>query len=144
MEPMEIMWLAACIIFFAVEAATPALVSIWFGTGAFAALLTAAFGGAVWLQILIFLAVSAVALIVTRPIARKYLDKKHKATNLDMVIGKDAVVTEEIDNLSAKGAVKCLGKEWSARSADSSVIPLGSKVKVLSIEGVKLIVNQAE
>ncbi len=144
MGRMEIMWLAACIIFFAVEAATPALVSIWFGFGALASLIVTALGGQLWLQIAVFLAVSGVALVATRPLAKKYLDKKHEATNSDMVIGKTAVVTEEIDNLAAKGAVNCMGKEWSARTEAQQKIPEGTEVTVLKIEGVKLIVKWAE
>lgn len=144
MEPMEIFWLAACVIFLVVEAVTPSLVSIWFGIGALVSLIAAAIGAELWLQIVLFLAVSAITLAATRPLAKKFLDKKHQATNADMVIGKIAVVTEEIDNVSAKGAATCMGKEWSARSKDASVIPAGTKVKVLSIEGVKLIVKQAD
>ena len=144
MGRMEIMWLAACIIFFAVEAITPSLVSIWFGFGALASLIVTAVGGKLWLQIAVFLAVSGVTLVATRPLAKKYLDKKHEATNFDMVIGKTAVVTEEIDNLSSKGAVNCMGKEWSARAEGGEKIPEGAEVTVLKIEGVKLIVKPTE
>ena len=144
MGPMEIFWLAAGIFLLIVEAATPALVSIWFALGAFTALIAAFAGVQLWIQILLFLIVSAIALIVTRPLAKKYLDTKHVATNADMVIGKEGVVTEEIDNLKAKGAVSCMGKEWTARSLDDKVLEKGTKVKVHSIEGVKLIVSPAE
>ena len=144
MDRMEIIWLVACIIFFAIEAATPALVSVWFGIGALASLIIAALGGQLWLQIADFIVVSAIALVATRPLAKKYLDKKHEATNFDMVIGKTAVVTEEIDNLNAKGAVSCMGKEWSARTEEHTIIPVGAEVTVLKIEGVKLIVKTAE
>lgn len=144
MEPIEIFWLAAGIFFLVVEAVTPSLVSIWFGAGAFTALIAAYFGAQLWLQILLFLVVSGVTLVVTRPLAKKYLDKKHEPTNADMVIGKIGVVTEEIDNLSAKGAVSCQGKVWTARSADGKIIPAETKVTVNSIQGVKLIVTMAE
>ncbi len=144
MGPLEIFWLAACIIFLAVEAVTPNLVSIWFGIGALAALLSAHFGVQLWGQVLIFLLVSGVILAATRPLAKKYLDKKHEATNADMVIGKTGIVTEEIDNVNAKGAVSCMGKEWTARSIDGKIIPAGARIKALSIEGVKLIVEAAE
>lgn len=144
MEKMEIMWLAACIIFFAVEAATPTLVSLWFGIGSLASLVVTALGGQLWLQIAVFIVVSGVTLVATRPLAKKYLDRKHEATNSDMVIGKTAVVTEEIDNLNAKGAVSCMGKEWSARTESRDIIPVGAEVTVLKIEGVKLIVKTAE
>ena len=144
MDKMEIMWLAACIIFFAVEAATPALVSVWFGIGALASLIVTALGGQLWLQIAVVIVVSGITLVVTRPLAKKYLDRKHEATNSDMVIGKTAVVTEEIDNLTAKGAVSCMGKEWTARTEAREVLPAGTEVTVLKIEGVKLIVKKAD
>ena len=144
MGPMEIFWLVAAVFFLIVEAATPALVSIWFALGAFVALIAAFFGAQLWIQILLFLVASAVALVVTRPLAKKYLDKKHIPTNADMVIGKEGVVTEEINNLSAHGAVSCQGKVWTARSLDEKILAEGTKIKVHSIEGVKLIVIPAE
>ena len=144
MGPMEIFWLVAGVFFLIVEAMIPGLVSIWFGIGAFAALIASALGAQLWLQIAAFLAVSGIALLATRPLAKKYLDKKHEATNADMVIGKTGIVTEEIDNLNAKGAVSCQGKVWTARSSNAETIPADTKVKVLSIEGVKIIVEQAE
>lgn len=144
MEFMEIVWLAACIIFFAVEAVTPSLVSVWFALGALAAMITAALGAQLWLQIIVFLVVSALTLVATRPLAKKYLDKKHIPTNADMVIGKTGIVTEEIDNLNAKGTVSCMGKEWSARGLDAENIPVGTVVTVDSIQGVKLIVKLTE
>lgn len=144
MGPMEIFWLVAGIFFLIVEAVTPTLVSIWFALGAFTALIAAFIGAQLWIQILVFLVVSAAALIVTRPLAKKYLDSKHVATNADMVIGKEGVVTEEIDNINARGAASCMGKEWTARSLDDKVLSKGTKIKVHSIEGVKLIVTPAE
>ena len=144
MEPMAIFWLVAAVFFLIVEAATPALVSIWFALGAFTALIPAFFGAQLWIQIILFLVVSAVALVATRPLAKKYLDKNHVPTNADMVIGMAGIVTEEIDNLGAHGAVSCQGKEWTARSLDGSIIKKDAKIKVHAIEGVKLIVSPAE
>ena len=62
-------------------------------------------------------------------------------TNLDAVVGMEALVTEAIDNINARGAVKVYGKEWSARSADGEPVPAGTTVVVERIEGVKLIVK---
>ena len=144
MGPIGIFWLAAGIFFLIVEAATPSLVSIWFALGAFTALIATFFDTQLWIQILLFLVASAVALVATRPLAKKFLDKKHVPTNADMVIGKEGIVIEEIDNLNARGAVSCMGKEWSARSLDEKTIPADAKIIVHSIEGVKLIVSPAE
>ena len=85
---------------------------------------------------------SAVTLVTTRPIVKKYFGKNsHKATNADMVIGKEAHVTEAINNLKGTGAVRCMGKEWSARSENGEEIGEGEIVIAVKIEGVKLIVK---
>ena len=88
----------------------------------------------------IFLVVAAVALALMRPLAGKYMTPKNVATNADRAIGKEAVVTEEIDNLKGQGAVAVCGVTWTARSDDDRVIPAGETVTVLRIEGVKLFV----
>ena len=69
---MNWLWLGAAVVFGLIEAATAALVSVWFVGGAVAALLVSLLGGALWLQILLFLAVSAVILALTRPLVRKW------------------------------------------------------------------------
>lgn len=142
MNELTIFWLAAVIILAVVEALTVNLVTIWFCFGAFAALISSLFGGPLWLQLLLFILVTVITLCVTKPLVKKYFNKdSHKATNADMVIGKEAHVTEAIDNLSGKGAVRCMGKEWSARSENGEDIPEGAIVTPVKIEGVKLIVK---
>lgn len=135
-------WLGAMIVFGILEAVTAGLVSIWFVCGSAAALLGAALGAALWLQMVLFLVVSAAALAATRPLARK-MRTEAVPTNLDRVIGAAARVTEEIDNDAGTGAVYVEGKTWSARSADGSVIPIGTQVTVGRMEGVKLFVTRA-
>lgn len=142
MNELSIFWLAAVIVLGVVEAATVGLVTVWFALGALAALVSSLFGGPLWLQILLFIVVTAVSLVTTRPLVKKYFSKgSHKATNADMVIGKDARVTESIDNINGSGAVRCMGKEWSARSETGEVIAEGETVIPIKIEGVKLIVK---
>ena len=142
MNELSIFWLVAVIVLGIVEALTVGLVTIWFAVGALAALISSLFGGPLWLQILLFIVVTAVTLITTRPLVKKYFGKSsHKPTNADMVIGKEAHVTEDINNLMGTGAVKCLGKEWSARSESGEEIPAGETVTAVKIEGVKLIVK---
>ncbi len=145
MKEMTLFWLIAMIALFAVEAATVNLVTLWFAFGALAALITSLLGGQLWLQIVVFIAVTVITLIPTRKIAKKYFGKnRHQATNSDMVIGKDCIVVEEIDNLISKGAVKCAGKEWSARSENGEKIAEGETVTAIAIEGVKLIVRRKD
>ena len=93
---------------------------------------------------LIFALVSAAALVLTRPLVRRFMTKPHVPTNLDRVLGMIAKVTEPVDNDRASGAVYVDGKTWTARSADGSVIPAGTQVKVQKIEGVKLLVQYSE
>ena len=138
---MPALWLAAMVVLLIIEGAVPGLVSIWFALGALAALLAAILHAPVWLQVTWFVVVSVVSLILTRPLARKYVNSKTQPTNADMLIGQECIVTEPIDNVAGTGAVSVGGKVWTARTTDDHVIPQGSHATVLRIEGVKLIVN---
>ncbi len=142
-ENMSIVWLVIMVVLLIVEAATAPLVCIWFALGALAALVSALFGAAIWLQVVWFFAVSLLTLWLTRPIALKYLNGRRVATNADRVLGAEGVVSEDIDNIAGTGAVKLDGKEWTARSDTGLNISKGSIVVVRRIEGVKLIVDVA-
>ena len=136
-------WVVALVVFLIVEAVTAGLVSIWFVFGSLVALICAALGAAVWLQIFWFVIVSVATLVLTRPLVKRYVDSRSVATNADRSIGRTAVVTERIDNLAATGAVKLDGVVWTARSTDDAVaIETGEHVTVRAIEGVKLIVER--
>lgn len=136
-------WVVALVVFLIVEAVTAGLVSIWFVCGSLVALICAALGAAVWLQIFWFVIVSVATLVLTRPLVKRYVDSRSVATNADRSIGRAAVVTERIDNLAATGAVKLDGVVWTARSTDDAVaIETGERVTVRAIEGVKLIVER--
>ena len=137
-------WVVALVVFLIVEAVTAGLVSIWFVLGSLVALICAALGAAVWLQIFWFVIVSVATLVLTRPLVKRYVDSRSVATNADRSIGRAAVVTERIDNLAATGAVKLDGVVWTARSTDDAVaIETGERVTVRAIEGVKLIVERS-
>ena len=139
-----ILWLILMVVFLILEAATVTLVSLWFAAGALAAMAAALLGGALWVQIALFLAVSAMALTALRPLAKKYFTPRLTATNVDSVIGSTGLVTAPIDNLSASGQVKLGGMVWTARSTSGDPIPEGTKVRVDRIEGVKVFVSPAE
>ena len=139
---MSVIWLVAMVILLVVEAMVPGLISIWFAIGALAALISALFHAPVWLQLVWFFAISILTLVLTRPFVKKYVNSRVTPTNADVVIGKDAVVTERIDNLHAQGAVMLDGKVWTARTEKEQVtVEAGETVRVLRIEGVKLIVE---
>lgn len=137
-----VFWLCAMIVLAIMEAATVGLVCIWFAGGALAALIAAALGAPVWLQIVVFLAVSAGLLALLRPFARKFINARITPTNVDANIGKTAVVVEPIDNLRGTGRVMLGSVDWTARSADDSVIENDTLVRVLRIEGVKVCVER--
>lgn len=144
MDMMIWLWLGAIVVFGVVEALTAGLVSIWFVAGAVAALIAAIAHVSETAQIVVFLAVSAIALAATRPLVRKFTRRKTEATNLDRVLGEVAKVTETVDNRNSTGAVYVDGKTWTARSADGAVIPAGEEVRIEKMEGVKLFVKLCE
>lgn len=142
---MTTIWLAAMIVLLLVEAAAPGLVSIWFALGALAAMISSMLHAKLWLQAVWFCVISLVSLWLTRPLAKKYVNARTTPTNADMVIGKECIVTEEIDNALGTGAVSVGGKIWTARLENPEThAEKGTKMNVLRIEGVKLIVKAAE
>lgn len=138
---MMIFWIVLLVVLIIVEAVTAQLVTIWFAAGAAAALIAELCGLQQWLQWVIFIAVSAIALVATRPLVRKVTNKTVQPTNADRCIGQTAVVTEDIDNIEGKGQVHVNGVTWTARSSDGSVFRKDERVTVEKIEGVKLIVK---
>ena len=143
-EMMTIIWIAAIIIFGVAEAATAGLTSIWFVLGGVAGLIAAVCSAPIWLQVALFFAVSIAALAFTRPLVVKLMKKDIKPTNADRVLGAVGRVTERIDNALPSGAVYIDGKTWTARSADGEVIEPDAAVRILRMEGVKLIVQKEQ
>ena len=142
MSIQSIIWLALLVVLLGVELVTLGLTTIWFAGGALAAFLVSLPGASLPVQVVLFAIVSIVLLIFTRPFAVKYVNKSRVKTNVDSLIGKTAVVTEEIHNLSAKGQVQVSGQVWTARARQNDeIIPAGTSVEVLEISGVKLIVK---
>lgn len=140
---MEVMvWLVLLIVFLVIEAATLGLAGIWFAGGSLIGLVAAALGAPVWLQVILFLTASLILLFSTRPIAVKYFNKNREKTNALSVIGKQAIVVSEIDNLQGSGQVMVGGQQWMARSLQDGVkIPVGAVVEAVEIRGVKLMVR---
>ena len=134
-------WLILLVVLVAGEAITVGLTFIWFAAGALGGLLVAVLGGAVWLQVVVFLILSAVTLVLVRPAAAKLLTPGISPTNADRVLSQIALVTEEIDNIAETGQVKLFGQVWTARSDSGEIIPAQSRVRILRIEGVKVFVR---
>ena len=134
-------WLIMVVVLVAGEALTAGLTFIWFAVGALGGLIVSLFGGPIWLQVVLFLSLSALALALVRPVAAKLMQSGRVATNADRVIGKTAIFTETIDNVAGKGQVSVAGQIWTARSERDVVIPKDAEVTVLRIEGVKVFVE---
>lgn len=140
---MVFVWIALTVAFIIIEAMTTQLLTIWFAVGSAAAIVATLLDASPLIQCIVFVAVSLVALIATRPLVKKLTKQKFSPTNADRFIGEAAVVTESINNIAQTGLVKLQGTLWTARSDDGSEIPEGETVTVKRIEGVKLIVEKA-
>ena len=145
MSEMVVVWLVILIVAICVEVGTMGLSSIWFAGGALVAVIAAALSFPVWLQIILFLAVSIVLLVFTRPLAVKYFNKDRVRTNVESMIGRQAIVVSEIDNLRGIGQVTVGGQEWSARSEnEKQTMDVGTVVEIVAVNGVKLIVREVQ
>lgn len=139
---MLFVWLILLIICMIIELATMALTTIWFAGGALLAAIAAALHAPLALQLVLFVVVSVVMMIFTRPIAVKYFNKDRIRTNVESMIGRQAIVISEVNNLEGVGQVTVGGQEWSARSKEEAAqIPVGTVVIVCAVSGVKLIVE---
>ncbi len=139
---MVYLWIALTVVLVVVEALTVQLVTIWFAAGSLAATIASLAGATTVWQCVVFVSVSLLALILTRPYVKKAIEKRAVPTNADRCIGAQAIVTETIDNRAGQGQVKIGGIVWTARSEDDSVIGCDEVVLVKKIEGVKVIVEK--
>ena len=138
-------WLIVFIILIVIEIFTMGLTTLWFAGGALAALLMAFIGLSLPVQVGVFIIVSVILLVVTRPIAVKYFNKERLKTNADSLIGQQALVLQDVDTLHAAGLVEVNGQEWSARTEEpNGFIPKDRIVLIEGIRGVKLIVKAKE
>ena len=144
MSPAVIGWSLAVAFFVVVEAMTVALVSVWFIGGAVCALIAAALGAGFAVQMVIFVAVSAILLAFVCPAARKRWAKKPERTNADRLVGQTAMVTETIDACADTGAVKINGVLWTAKCTTGERIENGRHVTIERVEGAKLYVKPAK
>lgn len=136
-------WLAVMVIMLVIEIATLGLTSIWFAGGALVAFILAMLNVPFLFQLVVFLIVSLVLVIFTRPVAVKYFNKDRVKTNVESMIDRQAIVVSEVDNLQSIGRVTVGGQEWSARTVEEGIVlPVGTVVIVKAVSGVKLIVEE--
>ena len=139
---MVFVWLVIAVVLGIFEAATVALVSIWFAIGAVAAMVPAYFNAPFWVQILVFILVSALCFVFTRPFFKKIIRVNKQPTNVDRLVGQEGVATDDIENIECRGKVCISGLTWSARSETGELIPQGAVVTVKKIEGATLVVER--
>ena len=143
MNGAVLVWLVAAVVLGVIEGMTVALVSIWMAVGAVGAAVTAAFGGSVLMQILVFLILSALLLVCTIPLSSKFRKQKTVRTNADRLIGAEGVVLSRIDAIENKGQIKALGQVWSAASANQEEFEIGDRVVDKALDGLHAIVTAA-
>ena len=140
---LNLIWIGLFIILLIIEVFTVGLTTIWFAIGALAAAGVNTLGANLIIQVIVFLAVSIVLMIFTRPWAAKHLNKNRLRTNYESKIGEIIKITERVDNLRQTGRSIVDGKEWTVRSQDNNVILEKDELaKVISVSGVKLIVEK--
>ena len=139
----EILWLVAFGVLLLIEILTLGLTTIWFAAGALAAFLMAVLSLPFMVQMIVFIAVSALLLVFTRPIMTKHLNAKTTKTNAESLVGEKARVLIPVNNLKSEGQVMVNGMEWTARSTkDEVTFAKDEMVKIVGISGVKLIIEK--
>lgn len=142
---MEYVWLALILVSGIVEVLTAPLVALWFVPGAFVAMILAFCNVSVYVQVAFFLVLSITCLVLAKTVFRNFFEPKNEKFNIDAIIGEKCLVTEKIDNIAGRGAVKVKGLEWAARMLfDDVVANEGQRVEVVAVEGVKLICKIVE
>ena len=140
---MSVVWLILMVLCIVFEIATVGLVSIWFAGGALIACFLAMFNVHIVIQVIVFVVVSILLLIVTKPMAKKWINKDRIKTNYEGIIGKVVRVTERVDNINETGTALINGQEWTARSkSDNITLEQGEVAQVVNISGVKLILKK--
>lgn len=144
MELNAIIWLVIVAIMLVIEIFTMGLTTIWFSLGAVAAAIAAGMGAPLWVQVLLFALVSLIIMLLVRPFAIRVVNRDRAKTNVEALVGEEALVIETIDNQNEKGKVTFRGVEWTARSVDGGMIPEGRHVVVDEVSGVKMLVRQKQ
>ena len=144
MELNTAIWLVIVAVMLVIEIFTMGLTTIWFSIGALASAIASALGAPLWLQIVLFVVVSLLIMFLVRPFAMRVVNKERMKTNIEAVVGEQAVVQESIDNLKEQGKVIFRGVDWMARSIDNNPIPEGELVQIEEVSGVKLVVKRIQ
>ena len=142
MSDFAVFWIILAVVLGIIEAGTVNLVTIWFAVGSLAAFITSLITESFLIQLAVFTVVSVICLLITRPLIKKLVKEKAVPTNADRIIGAEAVVTENIDEISGTGQIKVMGQIWSARTEDGQSVQKGKSVIIRGIEGVRAVVEE--
>ena len=134
-------WLIAAGVFFIGEAITVGFLIFWLGVASLITMCVSFFTSNIIVQMTVFVISSVLLIIFTKPLVKRFVDKKTVVTNSYSIIGKNAIVTKEINTTLGNGQIKIGGEVWSAKTEDETVIPKGTEVTILSIDGVKAVVS---
>lgn len=134
-------WLIASGIFFVGEIVTVGFLLFWFGIAGLITMVVSFFTSNIIIQSVVFLVTSVILILSTKPFVKKFVNKETIVTNANSLIGKKAIVIQEINNLQGTGQIKIGGEIWSAQNETDSVISENQEVEIIKIEGVKLIVK---
>lgn len=138
-----VFWLILTVVLAVIELSTMGLITIWFAFGAAVTIIVSLLGGNIWVQLFTFVIVSTVVLLTVRPIAASHFNNHIKKTNIDALVGRKLIVKDEIDNIKGTGKVDMDGSTWlAASSIDEVVIEAGTEVRVVRVQGAKLIVER--
>lgn len=138
-----VFWLLLTVALAVIELSTMGLITIWFAIGAAVTIIVSLLGGNIWVQLFTFVIVSTVILLTVRPIAAAHFNNHIKKTNIDALVGRKLIVKVEIDNIKGTGKVDMDGSTWlAASSIDEVVIEAGAEVRVVRVQGAKLIVER--
>lgn len=134
-------WLIASGIFFIIEIFTVGFLIFWLGIGALFAMIVSFFTQNIIVQTAVFVISSSILIFATKPLVNKFTKKDIVPTNVYSIVGKKAIVIEDIDWTTGKGQIKTQGEVWSAKTNEQINIPKGTEVEIVSIEGVKAYVK---
>ena len=139
-----VIWILGIITFIILEAVTYQLVSIWFAIGALGGMIAAFSGVNFYVQMAVFIAVSFICILCLRPLSMKFFKPRNVETNAQSLVGKEVLITSDVDNIRGLGEGKVDGKVWTVRSIDNSHVLKGETAVIEKIEGVKLIVKRKD
>ncbi|MCI9365245.1 MAG: NfeD family protein [Clostridia bacterium] len=141
---MWYIWLIAAGVFFIAEIITVGFMIFWLGVAALIVTILSLFVSNIFVQMAVFLILSTLLLLFTRPFVDKFANNKETVltTNVYSIVGKEAIVVKTFDSSSKIGQIKVGSEKWTARSANDEIYSEGDTVRIDSIDGVKAIVSK--